>query len=271
MSSSDASRAGAALPAVDDRLAVPETRFEVLDGALVYVPPADEPHASRQADVAALLRAHAAPGFAIACEMLTRTSKTSDIAPDLSVYPRAPDPATGGRQLEQLAFEVVSTESLGHAAGKAARLVARGVRRVFAIDVQRGRVLEWSTALHSWSVLRDDASIDDPTLGAALPIDALIRTAQTDDAMSRALLIKRNPVLEARSARDLADGERKGRAEGERKGRIDSLLELLTVRGIAVDEAARQRISSEQDPRRIRDWFARAATCATASEMFDDL
>ena len=71
--------------------------------------------------------------------MLTRTSETSDIAPDVSVFPRARDEVTGGRQLEQLAFEVVSTERLSHAADKAQRLVDRGVRRVFAVDATRKR------------------------------------------------------------------------------------------------------------------------------------
>ena len=47
--------------------------------------------------------------------MLTRTSEKGDMAPDASVHPAAPDPRTGGRQLEDLAFEVVSTERLSAA------------------------------------------------------------------------------------------------------------------------------------------------------------
>jgi hypothetical protein len=73
--------------------------------------------------------------------------------PDVSVYPDAPDPRTGGRQLEQLAFELASTQSLGHAGRKAAKLAGRGVRRVFAIDVERSRALEWSAALGAWREL----------------------------------------------------------------------------------------------------------------------
>ena len=34
-------------PAVDERLVMPETRFEILDGKVEYVPPADEPHGVR--------------------------------------------------------------------------------------------------------------------------------------------------------------------------------------------------------------------------------
>jgi hypothetical protein len=38
----------------------------------------------------------------------------------------------------------VSTETLAHAGRKAAELVGRGARRVFAIDVERQRALDWA-------------------------------------------------------------------------------------------------------------------------------
>jgi hypothetical protein len=265
MSSSDASRARAALPAIDDRLAVPETRSEVLDGAVVHVPPADEPHGTRHAQVTALLEAHAAARFDVACDMLTRTSETSDVAPDVSVFPDDPDPETGGRQIEQLAFEIVSTESLSHAGGKAAKLVAR---RVFAIDVERSRALEWSASLGTWTVLDGAARIGDPALEAALPVEMLVRAARTDDAIAHALLVKRNPVLEAVRAQDRAEGEIKGRIEGEIKGEIRALLVLLGQRGISVDDAALERIQGERDPQQLDRWIAGAATCTTIAELF---
>ena len=37
---------------------------------------------------------------------------TDDAAPDVSVYPLERDASTGGRRIEELAFEVVSTERL---------------------------------------------------------------------------------------------------------------------------------------------------------------
>src|SRR4051812_30641197 len=120
------------LPSIDDRLVEPETRYEMYDGELVYVPPADPPHGIRHSKISALVEAHAAADFEVASDMLTRTSKTSDVAPDVSVFPSARDPVTGGRQLEQLAFEVVSTQSIKRAGQKAAKLTERGVRRVFA-------------------------------------------------------------------------------------------------------------------------------------------
>src|SRR4051812_11606832 len=133
MSSPHASHVEPELPDVDERLVAPETRYEIHDGELVHMPPAGEAHGTRHSKVQTLVEIHTGPAFDVACDMLTRTSETTDLAPDVSVFPRARDPVTGGRQIEQLAFEVVSTESLGHAGRKAAKLLARGVRRVFAI------------------------------------------------------------------------------------------------------------------------------------------
>jgi hypothetical protein len=127
--------------------------------------------------------------------MLTRTSEIDDIAPDVSVFPDARDPETGGRQLEQLGFEVVSSESLGCAGRKAAKLVARGARRVFAIDVERARALEWSSSLGTWSVLDPSAHIEDRALEVPLPIGALLLAAKADDAVARTLVAKHNPVI----------------------------------------------------------------------------
>jgi Uma2 family endonuclease len=248
------------LPSIDDRLVEPETRYEMYDGELVYVPPADPPHGIRHSKISALVEAHAAADFEVASDMLTRTSKTSDVAPDVSVFPSARDPVTGGRQLEQLAFEVVSTQSIKRAGQKAAKLTERGVRRVFAIDVERARALEWSRALGGWAVLDPDARIEDPTLGATLPIAALLHAAKADDAMACALIAKHNPAIEAVKSEALQQGLARGRAE--------AVLELLALRGIAMDAADRARILSESDPAQLARWIARATTCTTAAELF---
>ena len=117
------------LPAVDAPLVAPESGYEIIDGQVIEVPPALEPHADRNSKLAALLEAHVGDDFNVAVDMLTRTSALNNFAPDASVYPVARDEETGGRQLEHLAFEIVSTETMGHAALKAAKLCERGVRR----------------------------------------------------------------------------------------------------------------------------------------------
>ena len=262
--SSDATFADDELPAVDEHLVTPETRYEILDGAVIYVPPALEPHGTRHSKVSALVETHVGPAFDVACDMLTRTSKTSDFAPDVSVFPRARNPKTGGRLLEQLAFEVVSTESLAHAGRKAAQLVARGVRRVFAIDVERERALEWSHELETWGVLDGQASIEDPALAAPLPIAALVGAASSDDANARALITKQNPEIESFGARRATEG----RVEGRVEGRAEAVLEILAARDIAVTSAERTRVLDERDLGRLQRWIARATICSTAAELF---
>ena len=210
------------LPDIEDRLVEPETRYEMLDGELVYVSPADRPHGRRHAKILALLEAYAASGFEVSCDLLTRTSQVDDVAPDASVYPEAPDPRTGGRQLEQLAFEVVSTESLSHASRKARKLTRRGVRRVFAIDIKRSRVLEWLAPLGAWQALAVRGHIEDAALALPLPIEAMLDAARADDALARALVARHNPVIEAVRAGDRAAGKaeglRRGKAQGIREG-----------------------------------------------------
>jgi len=197
--------ASRALPGIDDRLVVPETRYEMHDGELVYVSPADAPHGERHAQLVALLEAHTGYAFEVAADLLTRISRGDDVAPDVSVYPDAADPQTEGRQLEQLAFEILSTQSLGDAAVKAAKLACRGVRRVFAIDVPRSRALEWSAHHDAWQELSATGYIEDSALEVPLPIAAMVHAARTDDAVARALIAKHNPVIEEATASTLDD------------------------------------------------------------------
>ncbi|HEX2689269.1 MAG TPA: Uma2 family endonuclease, partial [Kofleriaceae bacterium] len=258
--SSVALHAGSGLPDVDDRLVEPETRHEMYDGELVEVSPADRPHASRHVQLAALMEAHTGRDFDVAADLLTRTSPVDDVAPDVSVYPDASDPTTDHRQLEQLAFEIVSTQSLSNAGIKAAKLTARGVRRVFAIDVERSHALEWSAALGTWRELDPAGHIEDPALAVPLPIDAIIHAAKADDAVQRALIAKGNPVLEAHVARH--------REEAKAEGKAEALLAVLAARGIAVGAAERVRILGERDPQQLDRWLAGAVTCAVAAELF---
>lgn len=262
--SSRTSHANSELPAVDECLVAPETRYEIDDGKLVFVPPALEPHGNRHSKIAALLEAHVGDDFDVAVDMLTRTSELTNFAPDVSVYPRARDPRTGGRQLEHLAFEIVSTESLGHAADKAAKLATRGVRRLFAIDVERSRAFEWSHELGTWSLLEPKAWIEDPTLAAPLPVDAVVHAVKADDAVANALLAKQNPVLVAAVTESRVEGRAQGRVEGLR----EALLLVLAQRGLAVEPSHRARIL-DGDLAQLERWLQRAVTCSSVAELFD--
>ncbi|MEO5877178.1 MAG: hypothetical protein ABIS86_01060, partial [Streptosporangiaceae bacterium] len=61
-----------------------------------------------------------------------------------------------------------------------------------------------------------------------------------------------------------ADGE----AEGKAEGKADSILLFLDARGIPVPEAVRAQITSCDDLAQLDDWIIRAATVATAGELF---
>jgi Uma2 family endonuclease len=267
------------LPDVDERLVMPETRFEVLDGKVELVAPSDELHGSRHSKISALLEAYAASGYDVASDMLTRTSAKNDLAPDASVFPSARDPGTGGRQLEELAFEVLSTERVGHAAKKARALTERGVRRVFAIDVERKRALVWSTTTNNWQMLPLDSAIDDQALALPLPLRALVEAISSDDAVAQALLAKKNPVIATALARaerkGKAEGRRAGQAEGRRegertgaiKGAIKTLLAVLAARGLDVRKKHEKQIRSTAEEAVLAAWIVRAVTCASVDEL----
>jgi hypothetical protein len=247
------------LPAVDERLVASESGYEVVDGRIRYVAPADEPHGTRHSKLSALLEVHVGDDFEVACDMLTRLSEQDDQAPDASVFPRARDPLTGGRLIEQLAFEVASTETLSHAGKKAKKLIDRGVRRVFVLDVARQRALEWDTGLASWRPLDHDSSIEDPAFAVSLPLRALVSAAKVDDAIALALLRKRNPVLDAELL--------SSRSEGKLEGKAESLLAVLEGRGLAPSPEQRLRILTERSGAVLDRWLARVATCPSVEQL----
>jgi Uma2 family endonuclease len=257
----------AASPDVDERLVMPETRFEIIDGEVEYVPPSDEPHGTRHSKISALLEAYAARGYDVASDMLTRTSLKGDMAPDASVFPAARDPRTGGRQIEELAFEVLSTERLGHAARKARALTDRGVRQVFAIDVERKRALVWSSATNAWKILPLDGAIEDRALALPLPLRALVDAVSSDDAVAQALIAKKNPVITTALDGAKLQGRLEGERKGERKGEIRALLAVLAARGLKVRKKQEKQIRAAEDETVIASWLMRAVTCTSVDEL----
>ena len=249
----------AALPDVDERLVMPEAGYEAIDGKISYVCPSDETHGTYHSRMAAVLEAYVVVTHSVAVDMLTRTSAKNDLAPDASVFPTERDPLTGGRRIEELAFEVVSTETLAHAGKKAQKLVARGVRRVFAIDVERKRALEWSRGTDTWEILALDGAIVDPTLVIPLPLLPLVEATKADDAVAHALLAKKNPVLQR--ALDAAE------LEGELRGKRDALARFLTRTGIALEEDDRARILACSDAAILDAWLDRVVGATTAADV----
>lgn len=257
------------LPAPDERLVMPDCGYEIVDGEVVAVSPAFEPHGRQHSKLSALLEAHCAEGYCVAVDMLTRAGPREDFAPDASVYPIARDPVTGGRQLEHLAFEIVVSESLGHAGKKAASLVRRGVRRVFAVDVERERVLEWSRATDGWEILGPDATIEDPTLVLPLATEELLSVGSADDAVARALVAKGNAAIRRAVEEGREEGREAGLAEGRAQGRVHAILGVLAARGLVPSADERSRILAMADDDVLARWLALAVGCARVAEILD--
>lgn len=78
--------------------------------------------------------------------MLTRSRLESDFAPDASVYEAERDAETGGRRLEQLAFEIVNEQALGTQTTKARALsgeAALATLHVYGGDFFHAPRSEW--------------------------------------------------------------------------------------------------------------------------------
>jgi len=247
------------LPAVDDHLVREDARAEILRGKLLMCPPASEPHGTRHFTLAYVLGAHVAPGFVGAVDMLTRTDHDSDFAPDASIFPLARDPSTGGRRLEVLAFEIAATQPLPSVTEKARALVQRGVRRVFCLTLKRGRVLEWSAARDAWDLLDREATIEDECLARPLPVAALLDATAADEAVARALVDRRHPVVEA-----LVEANVQEAAAGARRS---ALLLVLSSRGLVPDPSEARAIEATHDQATLDGWLSRAAVVTSVAEL----
>ena len=247
-------------PRVDDHLVVPEiTRDEIIAGRRVVASPAKEPHATQHTQLDYVVRAHIAPGYLVAADLLTRHGEKSDFATDVCAYKEGIDPQTGARHLEEIAFEIVSEQREGNVTEKAVAMHRRGVRRIFAIFVKGPRLCEWSSESQSWSPLEAGSWIEDRCLVTPLAVAPLLDAALADNAVADALIAKGNPTIMNRVATAEARGKTAGRAE--------SILKVLEARAVPVSPAQREEILRCSDPDRLDRWLTRAALASSANEI----
>lgn len=205
-------------PPLSARLATPDANEEVVDGVRVEVMGALPPHAIQHGEAAHLLRGCLAPGYLCAVDMLTRLDEDNDRAPDVSVFPEAPDECTGERALEEIAFEVRHTESLAHVSKKARAFIERGVRRFFYLRLSDRSLFEWDRVRDDWTRLPEDTEIRDRCFRVPLPVKAFTSRVVADNAVANALLAARNPVL--------TEALRKRQSEGRDEG-LQPLVHLF--------------------------------------------
>lgn len=242
---------------VDDPLVEPEvTRDEIINGRRVVAFPAEAPHGDKQVDLDTLLRIHVASGYVASADLISRFAEKSDFASDTCVRREGIDPATGRRYLEEIAFEVVSTQSDRDVTEKAEEMSRRGVRRIFGIWVKdRRKVCEWSAESRSWRPLDVESHIADRCLATPLKVTALLDAAEADNAVAEGLIAKGNPTI-------LQFG-----AAAKARGIAESVLRFLEARGIAVSSEHREEILGCTDLERLDRWLLRAAVATSADEV----
>ncbi len=222
-------------PAVDDHLVAVETdsREELVRGELVIAMPANPPHGDQHTLLDGVILHHVAPGYVPSTDLLTRFGPGSNFASDLSIRKAGKD-AEGHRHLEELAFEVVSTQTRRDMTIRAEEMSVRGVRRVFAIFVDADQriedasVEEWVASERRWQVLNLDDELRDPTLVRPLPVRALLDAALALDETVKVAEAKGSP----RTLQIRAEGKREGLVEGKREGKREAIESLCTALAI---------------------------------------
>ena len=61
---------------------------------------------------------------------------------------------------------------------------------------------------------------------------------------------------------------KKGKLEGKLEAMTAGLVDVLEARGLAVDEAVRERVSACEDLEQLRRWLRRAAVVESSDELF---
>ena len=258
-------------PPVSDYTVEPESGQEMFDGEVREASPAGPKHSRQHHQVECVIGAYLAPGHGADIDLLTRQALPHNFASDTSIRRNGIDPETGDRYLEELAFEIQSTQSSEDLEERARIMAARGVRRIFAIPVRgddagseiiAGPLAEWMSAEGRWRTYRDDEVISDPCLFEPLPVRALLDAVEADNAVVRAYLHKGHPVvLEYGDTRE---------AKGEAKAAREHIELIMQWRGVAMDADAHARIAACTDRAVLKRWVERALHVASASELFDD-
>jgi predicted transposase/invertase (TIGR01784 family) len=109
-------------------------------------------------------------------------------------------------------------------------------------------------------------------------LDALegARTARFNRQEWDAYIVASMAIQNERGALSLArregrdEGRTEGRTEGETAASARAVLAVLRVRGIAVADAAHERILAEKDLVRLERWLEKAATAASIAEVIDE-
>lgn len=113
---------------------------------------------------------------------------------------------------------------------------------------------------------------------AALPRDAYVRAVAEPVLLAFEHVVGHKPnrtpdeqefIMAMRSSW-WEEAYAQGRTEGRTEARADAVLTVLRVRGIAVSDAARERILAQRDLSCLKRWEERAVTAASVDEVLDE-
>ncbi|AUX28613.1 MULTISPECIES: hypothetical protein [Sorangium] len=105
---------------------------------------------------------------------------------------------------------------------------------------------------------------------ARLYYDLLYNSLNEAARLALEAMMKGYEYQSAFAKKYVAQGRDEGRIEGRVEEAVRALLSVLRARGIAVPEAARERIVALKDPERLERWLEKAATAAALAEVLDD-
>ncbi|HSP79917.1 MAG TPA: Rpn family recombination-promoting nuclease/putative transposase [Myxococcaceae bacterium] len=109
---------------------------------------------------------------------------------------------------------------------------------------------------------------DETTHAATAGVLNSVMDARRAEALMRSF---GDELIERGRQQGLAQGLEKGEARGLARGRAEGVLRILVVRGVPVDEAARQRIISCTDLATLDLWFDRALGATRLADVLDDV
>lgn len=223
----------AQLPHVDERLARPGVWEDVRDGVVHELTPADEKHGNAHHHVSLVIGTVVRDEYAASTDRLTRTGVRTDFAPDVAIFPREKT-EDGHSKMAEVAFEIADSQSRNDARWKAEKLIERGCRRVFLLDVDKSVLCEYDRATDDWRELAADALIEDRTFTVPIWASNLLDKIMNDALILNALRAKNSAVL----TEILLDEARRGEAFG-----------VLTQARRALYRVLKKRFNVTEDPR----------------------
>ncbi len=183
-------------------------------------------------------------------------------APDVAVgnVPDAPGWVEGA---PPLAVEYADTgQDEKELATKIAQLFAAGTKLVWVVRlVGPQRVEVHEPGAETRLVHPGEELVAPGTLRNPVPVEALYDRRAAHEVTLRNL-------LQRQGYRDLEEVRDQGREEGREEALRAAVLDVLSARGLAVDDAIRVTLDACHDLKTLQLWLTRAATARTSARVF---